>query len=429
MSNNSRIAGVPEVLSLYAAEPDGRVIFPGMPVRMTHCHNLPEQPFCIAVSCWDGAPMSNCGVIGEIILVERDGERRFYFQGIMRVYFYIENRDGENIRVRWILFDEVDDLAENRPERKQLKKRILQLQAISKRYISFLLEQHEEKIKEFLKDEFAVRAIQKILNVQRESLIAVCDDIMNIANAVIIPNADIVHTQYFSQAFLTEKFLHIRLFLVLEYLMGVFGDKKNSTITNIPISDGKADEKQAEPSVRVSGRKAIVESLVAREIPLWNRPAVLASEPLCDATALDYRRESAFMKNVRAFFSRYIVNQDRAQKQIIESLVFMKYRSPNSPEAERPIIGGMFLGPTGVGKTGLVKTLTKFLVNDSRGYTHVPCSMLQLDHEKSHLIGSPPGYIGYDDIPLFSQRRLDRAHVVSRLRKLPENNFQEIYQN
>ncbi|MEK7067186.1 MAG: AAA family ATPase [Patescibacteria group bacterium] len=428
MSNDSRIANIPQVLPLYGAEPDGRIIFPGMPVRMMHCHNLPEQPFCVVVSYWSGVPTSNCGVIGEIVCIERDGEKRFYFHGIVRVYFYIENRDGENIRVRWILFYETDDLAENRSERKQLNKRILQLRAISKRFISFLLEQREEKTKEFLKDEFVVRAIQIILNVQQESLMTACDNIMNIANALHIPNVDIMHTHFFSQAILAEKFWHTRLFLVQEYMRGVLGDKKNSVIANIPISDGKANEKQTSPSIQVSGRKAIVDSLAVREIPLRDRPAVLAPEPLCDAIILDHRRESAFMKNGRAFFSQYIVNQDRAQKQIIGSLVFMKYRSPNSPEAERPIIGGMFLGPTGVGKTELVKTLTKFLLNDPRGYTHVPCSMLQIDHEKSHLIGSPPGYIGYDDIPLFSQWRLDRAHVVSRLRKLPENNFQEIYQ-
>ncbi|MEK7636185.1 MAG: hypothetical protein AAB362_00650, partial [Patescibacteria group bacterium] len=242
MSNDSRIANIPQLLPLYAAEPDGRVIFPGMPVRMLDCRKLPEQPFCIVASYWNGEPMTNCGIIGEIICVDRKGEKRFYFKGIVRVYFCIENRDNKNVQVRWIPFNEINDLTENRSERKQLKKRILRSREILKRYISLLLEQHEEKTKEFLKDEFAVCAIERVLSIKEESLIMTCDDIMNIANAVAIPNGEIERTHAFSQVVLAEKFCRVRLFFVYDYLTQVLGNKKNDAIMNVPIGDGKASE-------------------------------------------------------------------------------------------------------------------------------------------------------------------------------------------
>jgi ATP-dependent Clp protease ATP-binding subunit ClpB len=56
----------------------------------------------------------------------------------------------------------------------------------------------------------------------------------------------------------------------------------------------------------------------------------------------------------------------------------------------------LFLGPTGVGKTELAKTLADFLFNDEKALTRIDMSEYGEKHSVSRLIGAPPGYVGYD---------------------------------
>jgi ATP-dependent Clp protease ATP-binding subunit ClpB len=63
----------------------------------------------------------------------------------------------------------------------------------------------------------------------------------------------------------------------------------------------------------------------------------------------------------------------------------------------RPIGSFLFLGPTGVGKTELVKTLANFLFDDERAMTRIDMSEYMEKHSVARLIGAPPGYVGYDE--------------------------------
>ena len=56
----------------------------------------------------------------------------------------------------------------------------------------------------------------------------------------------------------------------------------------------------------------------------------------------------------------------------------------------------LFLGPTGVGKTELAKTLADFLFNDEKALTRIDMSEYGEKHSVSRLIGAPPGYVGYE---------------------------------
>jgi ATP-dependent Clp protease ATP-binding subunit ClpB len=66
-------------------------------------------------------------------------------------------------------------------------------------------------------------------------------------------------------------------------------------------------------------------------------------------------------------------------------------------DPNRPIGSFLFLGPTGVGKTELAKTLASFLFNDDTAMTRIDMSEYQEKHSVSRLVGSPPGYVGYDE--------------------------------
>jgi ATP-dependent Clp protease ATP-binding subunit ClpB len=66
-------------------------------------------------------------------------------------------------------------------------------------------------------------------------------------------------------------------------------------------------------------------------------------------------------------------------------------------DPNRPIGSFLFLGPTGVGKTELARTLAEFLFDDERAMVRIDMSEYMEKHSVSRLIGAPPGYVGYDE--------------------------------
>lgn len=66
-------------------------------------------------------------------------------------------------------------------------------------------------------------------------------------------------------------------------------------------------------------------------------------------------------------------------------------------DPNRPIGSFLFLGPTGVGKTELCKTLANFLFDDENAMVHIDMSEFMEKHSVSRLVGAPPGYVGYEE--------------------------------
>jgi ATP-dependent Clp protease ATP-binding subunit ClpB len=66
-------------------------------------------------------------------------------------------------------------------------------------------------------------------------------------------------------------------------------------------------------------------------------------------------------------------------------------------DADRPLASFMFMGPTGVGKTELAKTLAEYLFDDEKALTRIDMSEYMERHAVSKLIGSPPGYVGFEE--------------------------------
>ena len=89
-----------------------------------------------------------------------------------------------------------------------------------------------------------------------------------------------------------------------------------------------------------------------------------------------------------------VVGQDEAVKAVSEAVVRARagIKDPN-----RPIGSFIFLGPTGVGKTALAKTLADVLFDDERNMVRIDMSEYMEKHTVSRLIGAPPGYVGYDE--------------------------------
>ncbi|MBX3164419.1 MAG: ATP-dependent chaperone ClpB [Bacteroidetes bacterium] len=86
------------------------------------------------------------------------------------------------------------------------------------------------------------------------------------------------------------------------------------------------------------------------------------------------------------------------QHEAIESIADAVRRSrAGLQDAKRPIGSFIFLGTTGVGKTELAKALADFLFNNENAMTRIDMSEYQERHAVSRLIGSPPGYVGYEE--------------------------------
>ena len=75
----------------------------------------------------------------------------------------------------------------------------------------------------------------------------------------------------------------------------------------------------------------------------------------------------------------------------------------------RPLASFFFLGPTGVGKTELCKKLASFLFSTESAVVRFDMSEFQEKHTISRLIGSPAGYVGYDDAGRDAERIHDRS--------------------
>ncbi len=89
-----------------------------------------------------------------------------------------------------------------------------------------------------------------------------------------------------------------------------------------------------------------------------------------------------------------VIGQDEAVKAVSDAIIRARagIKDPN-----RPIGSFIFLGPTGVGKTELARTLAEFLFDDEKNMIRLDMSEYMERHTVAKLIGAPPGYVGYDE--------------------------------
>ena len=104
-----------------------------------------------------------------------------------------------------------------------------------------------------------------------------------------------------------------------------------------------------------------------------------------------------------------VVGQDGAIEKI--SNVVRRSRA-GIADPNRPIGSFLFLGPTGVGKTELTKALAEFMFNDDKALIRVDMSEYMERHSVSKLVGSPPGYVGYDESGQLTESIRHRPYSV-----------------
>ena len=145
------------------------------------------------------------------------------------------------------------------------------------------------------------------------------------------------------------------------------------------------EEKLAEEAQQSSLlRDKVTEEEIAKVVGKWTGIPV--------AKIMEGEREK--LLHMEDILHQNVVGQDEAVRLVSEAI--LRSRAGIS-DPNRPIGSFLFLGPTGVGKTQLAKTLAKTLFEDENNMVRIDMSEYMEKYSVSRLIGAPPGYVGYEE--------------------------------
>jgi ATP-dependent Clp protease ATP-binding subunit ClpB len=103
--------------------------------------------------------------------------------------------------------------------------------------------------------------------------------------------------------------------------------------------------------------------------------------------------ETQKLLNLETELGKRLIGQKRAVKSVSDAV---RRTKAGIADPDRPTGSFLFLGPTGVGKTELAKSLAEFLFDDEKAMIRIDMSEYGEKHSVSRLVGAPPGYIGYE---------------------------------
>jgi len=146
----------------------------------------------------------------------------------------------------------------------------------------------------------------------------------------------------------------------------------------------KNDISESWKRLEESGKEDVDENEIAEVLSSWT------GVPVYKLT----ESETAKLLNMEESLHKRVVGQDEAIS--VVSKAIRRSRS-GVKDPKRPIGSFMFLGPSGVGKTELAKTIAEFLFGKEEVLIQIDMSEYMEKHSVSKLVGSPPGYVGYDE--------------------------------
>ena len=147
------------------------------------------------------------------------------------------------------------------------------------------------------------------------------------------------------------------------------------------LEQEEANENQKE---NVLLRNKVTEEEIAKIVSKWTRIPV--------AKLMEGEREKIL--HLKDLLHKRVIGQDEAVEDVSEAI--MRSRAGIS-DPKKPIGSFLFLGPTGVGKTELAKSLAECLFDDEHNMVRIDMSEYMEKYSVSRLIGAPPGYVGYEE--------------------------------
>src|ERR671910_803321 len=121
------------------------------------------------------------------------------------------------------------------------------------------------------------------------------------------------------------------------------------------------------------------------------------------------QEEAERLLSLEAVLHERVVGQDRAVKAVAEAI---RRARAGIKDPARPVGSFIFLGPTGVGKTELARTLAEYLFGEEDAMIRIDMSEFQERHTVSRLVGAPPGYVGYDEAGQLTEQVRRRPYSV-----------------
>ena len=113
--------------------------------------------------------------------------------------------------------------------------------------------------------------------------------------------------------------------------------------------------------------------------------------------------------NMEALIGRRVIGQAQAVSAVAAAV---RRARAGLQDPNRPLGSFLFLGPTGVGKTELVKALAEYLFDDSAAMVRIDMSEFMEKHAVSRLVGAPPGYVGYEEGGVLTEAVRRRPYQV-----------------
>jgi ATP-dependent Clp protease ATP-binding subunit ClpB len=159
------------------------------------------------------------------------------------------------------------------------------------------------------------------------------------------------------------------------------------------IKYGKLVELEKELSKQQEKLKELKSCLVKQEVDEHDIALVLARWTKIPAEKLQ-ESETDKLLHMEEYMRHNVVGQDDAVAKIAHAI---QMHRTGLTDPNRPIGSFLFLGPTGVGKTEVARTLADFLFHDPRKIIRIDMSEYMEKHAVARLIGSPPGYVGYEE--------------------------------
>ena len=146
----------------------------------------------------------------------------------------------------------------------------------------------------------------------------------------------------------------------------------------------EVEEKQVKESDRSLVHEAVTDDEIARIISRWT------GIPVTKLT----EGERTKLLGLEEELHKRVVGQDEGVRLVTDAILRSK---AGIKDPTKPIGSFLFLGPTGVGKTELAKTLAATLFDDEQNMVRIDMSEYMEKYSVSRLIGAPPGYVGYDE--------------------------------
>jgi ATP-dependent Clp protease ATP-binding subunit ClpB len=177
-----------------------------------------------------------------------------------------------------------------------------------------------------------------------------------------------------------------------ELAYGVIPDlEKRIKAADDPDGDGKADNPMVE--------EVVMPSHIAGVVSRWTGIPV--------DRMLEGEREK--LLGMEKELGKRVIGQAEAVEAVAKAV---RRARAGLQDPNRPIGSFMFLGPTGVGKTELTKSLAQFLFDDEHALVRLDMSEFMEKHSVARLIGAPPGYVGYDEGGVLTEAVRRRPYQV-----------------